>query len=218
MCPTCPSSEMMSEVSTLVEPDSSHVQKKRTRESSASTEKSSNKKAKKTNGKKKVSSTLKELIEELLTDVPVPTAGENLEETSKNGAIPEGPASIFLQLSNRIDNAETKNEDASRGLIHSYFDFGEAIFKRYKELKPEHGKDGSKAIVKKEVRKAIPETKCSDEALRKRTERSKKMYKLFNSIGKEKIARIRSIPPSYVLNITKDETKYVMAEILTHKV
>ena len=64
----------------------------------------------------------------------------------------------------------------------------------------------------------IPETKCSDEALRKRTERSKKMYKLFNSIGKERIARIRSIPPSYVLNITKDETKCVMAEILTHKV
>jgi hypothetical protein len=186
------------------------AQKKRTRESS--TEKSSNKKVKKTGGKK-VSSMLKELIEELLTDVPVPTAEENLEETNENGAIPEGPASIFLQLSNRIDNAETKNEDASRGLIHSYFDFGEAIFKRYKELKPEHGKDGSKAIVKKEVRKAIPETKCSDEALRKRTERSKKMYKLFNTIGKERIARIRSIPPSYVLNITKDETKYVMAEI-----
>jgi hypothetical protein len=56
---------------------------------------------------------LKELIEELLTDVPVPTAEENLEEVSENGAVPEGPASIFLQLSNRIDNAETKNKDTS---------------------------------------------------------------------------------------------------------
>ena len=65
---------------------------------------------------------------------------------------------------------------------------------------------------------AIPETKCSDEALRKKTERSRKMYKLFNTIGKEKIARIRSIPPSYVLNLTIDETKYVMAEVLTQKV
>ena len=52
----------------------------------------------------------------------------------------------------------------------------------------------------------------------KRTEKSEKMYKLFNSIGKEKIARIRSIPPSFILNLTADETKYVMAEILTHKV
>ena len=56
------------------------------------------------------------------------------------------------------------------------------------------------------------------DALRKRTERSEKMYKLFNSIGKEKIARIKSIPPSYVLNLTIDETNYVMAEVLTQKV
>ncbi|RIA96790.1 hypothetical protein C1645_802164 [Glomus cerebriforme] len=190
MCPTCPSSETMSEVSTLVEPDPSDAQKKRTRESSASTEKSSSKKMKKTGGKK-VSSMLKELIEELLTDVPVPIAGENLEEASENST------SIFLQLSERIDHAETKNEQASRGLIFSYFDFGEAVFKRYKELKPKYGKDGSEALVKKEVSEAIPKTKCSDEALRKRTERSGKMYKLFNTI---------------------DETKYVMAEVLTQKV
>ncbi|PKK71562.1 hypothetical protein RhiirC2_744389 [Rhizophagus irregularis] len=39
-------------------------------------------------------------------------------------------------------------------------------------------------MVKKE------KTKCSDEALQKKTERSKKMYKLFNSIGKEKIAQL----------------------------
>ena len=65
---------------------------------------------------------------------------------------------------------------------------------------------------------AIPETKCFDEALRKKSERSEKVYKLFNIIGKEKIARIRSIPPSFILNLIADEIKYVMAEILTHKV
>ena len=200
---------MMSEISTLVKLDLSDAQKKCTRESS--TEKFSNKKAKKTGGKK-ILSMLKEFIKELLTDVPVPTAEENLEEASEN------EASIFLQLSNRIDNAKTKNKDASQGLIYSYFDFGEAIFKRYKELKPEHGKNRSKVIVRKEVRKVIPKTKCSDKVLRKRTERSKKIYKLFSSIGKERIAWIRSILPSYVLNITKNEIKYVMAKILTHKV
>jgi len=60
MCPTCPSSETMSEVSTLVEQGPNDAQKKRSRESSASTEKSSNKKVKKTGGKK-VSSMLKNL-------------------------------------------------------------------------------------------------------------------------------------------------------------
>src|SRR5205823_7886301 len=87
---------------------SSNKGKKRSRESGASTEKSSSKKAKKTSGKK-VSSMLKKLIEELLTDVPVPTAEENLEEASENST------SIFLQLSERIDHAETKNEEARAG-------------------------------------------------------------------------------------------------------
>src|SRR2546421_5744208 len=100
MCPTCPSSETMSEVSTPIEQDLSDVQKKRTRESSASTEKSSSKKAKKTGGKK-VLTMLKKLIDELLTDVPVPTAGENLEEANDNGA---GPGSVFLQLYYKIDS------------------------------------------------------------------------------------------------------------------
>ncbi|GBB96309.1 hypothetical protein RclHR1_27210003 [Rhizophagus clarus] len=183
-------------------------QKKRTRESS--TEKSSNKKAKKTGGKK-VSSMLKKLIEELLTDVVDPRP-ENLEEEAS-----ENETSNFLQLYDKIDSTESKNEDASQGLIYSYFDLGEAVFKRYKELKLEHGKDGSQALVKSEVRKAIPKAKCSDEALRKRMERSEKVYKLFNSIGKEKITQIKTTPPGFILNLTKDEKDYVMAKILKQK-
>src|SRR3954454_15067784 len=84
------------------------TRKKRTRESFASTEKSSSKKAKKTGEKKKVSSTLKQLIEELLADIP--DGGRSLEEIDES-------ASNFLQLSERIDHAETKNKEASRGLI-----------------------------------------------------------------------------------------------------
>ena len=114
---------------------------------------------------------LKKLIEELLTDVPVPTAGKNLEEASENST------SIFLQLPDRIDSAESKNEDASRDLITSYFDFGEALYNRYKELKPTYGKEGARALVKSEVRKEIPETKFSDDALKKRMERAQKMFR-----------------------------------------
>jgi hypothetical protein len=198
----------MPEVVSFANTDPSDAQKKRTRESS--TEKSSNKKAKKTGGKK-VSSMLKKLIEELLTDVVDP-GPENLEEEAS-----ENETSNFLQLYDKIDSAESKNEDASQGLIYSYFDLGEAVFKRYKELKLEHGKDGSQALVKSEVRKAIPEAKCSDEALRKRMERSEKVYKLFNSIGKEKIAQIKTTPPGFILNLTKDEKDYVMAEVLKQK-
>ena len=157
----------------------STAQKKRTRESS--TEKSSSKKAKKSGGKK-VSSTLKQLIEELLTDIPV-VGGISEESSCATDA-----RGIFLQLSDKIDNAETKNEDASRDLISSYFDFGEALFNRYKELNPTYGKEGARALIKNEVRKEISETKFSDDALKKRMERVQKMFRIFNTIGKEKIA------------------------------
>ncbi len=44
------------------------------------------------------------------------------------------------------------------------------------------------------------------------------MYKLFNIIGKEKIAWIRSIPLSYVLNLIIDKTKYIIIEVLIQKI
>ncbi|RIB21551.1 hypothetical protein C2G38_2176286 [Gigaspora rosea] len=171
MCPTCPSSEMISEVVSFANTDLSDAQKKRTRK--LSTEKSSSKKVKKTGGKK-VSSTIKQLIEELLTDIP--DGGRSLEETS----YPTDTGGVFWKLSNRIDSAESKNEDASRDLITSYFYFGEALYNQYKELKPTYGKDGARALVK----------------------------------SKEKIARVKSISPGFILNLTVDDTDYVIAEVL----
>ncbi|GES84606.1 kinase-like domain-containing protein [Rhizophagus clarus] len=50
-------------------------------------------------------------------------------------------------------------------MSENYFDFGKAVFKRYKELNLKHGKDGSQALVKSEIREAVPEAKCSDKTL-----------------------------------------------------
>jgi|SRR5947207_6668339 len=117
-----------------------------------------------------------------------------------------------MRLSDKIDSAESKNEDATRGLISSYFDFGKLLFNRHKELKSIHGKDGSRALVNSEVGKEIPETKFSNDALRERMERARKTHRLFNTIGKEKIARISSIPPSFILNLTQ------VCKYLIHKI
>ncbi|CAG8635436.1 13641_t:CDS:2, partial [Ambispora gerdemannii] len=59
----------------------------------------------------------------------------------------------------------------------SYFVFGEVVYNHYKE----------QALVKAEVRKQIPE-EVSDVALRKSTERARKMYKLFSTIDPETTA------------------------------
>ena len=129
--------------------------------------------------------------------------------------IPERQAEwIFLYLSNMIEQAETKNEDAMRNVINRYFDFGEALYLWYKELKSSYGKDGAKALVEEEVRKQILETKFSDEALRRRRGRAEKVYKLFNSIGKTKIERIRSFPARSILNLSDNNVNRVIAEVL----
>ena len=212
LCPICPSTDMEPEEMEIDDDDmvtdaqeSSSTQKKRTRKST--TEKSSSKK-KKTTNKDDVSTMLKKLIEELLTNIP-DSGGEeaNAPDVSSN-------TGKFLYLSDMIDQAETKNEDATRNVINRYFDFGEALYLRYKELKPSGGKDGAKALVKEEVRKQIPETKFSDDALRKRMERAGKVYKLFNSIGRTKIARIRSFPARSILNLSDSNVDRVLAGVL----
>ncbi|RGB27518.1 hypothetical protein C1646_718396, partial [Rhizophagus diaphanus] len=104
LCPIYPSTDIeIDNIETPAEPNT--VQKKHTRVSSTFTKKSSSKKAKKTD-KKKVSSMLKKFIKELLADTLISTIGENLEEVNKSAT------SIFLQLSDKIDNAKTKNKSA----------------------------------------------------------------------------------------------------------
>lgn len=139
-------------------------------ESNSTHDKSSSKKAKIT---KDESSILKKLIKDLTADVP--GTCKNLENTNTD-------ATSFLHLSDNIDLAEFKNEDATRNVISRYFDFGEALYKRYKELKSANGKIKATAMVRVEVRNEIPESKLSDDALRKRRERAEKVYKLFMGV------------------------------------
>jgi hypothetical protein len=99
-------------------------------------------------------------------------------------------------------------------VINQYFNFGEALYLRYKELKPSYAKDGANALVIEEVRKQISETKFSDEALRRRRGRAEKVYKLFNSISKTKIERIRFFPMRFILNLSDNNVNHIIAEVL----
>ncbi|CAG8855475.1 34322_t:CDS:2, partial [Gigaspora margarita] len=78
---------------------------------------------------------------ELLIDNPI--VGRSLEETDHTA----DTGGIFLKLSDRINSAESKNENASHG---------------------------ARALVKSKVGKEIPEAKFSDDALKKRMERARK--------------------------------------------
>src|ERR1043166_136413 len=107
-----------------------------------------------------------------------------------------------------IDRAETKNRDATRNVINRYFDFGEALYLRYKELKPSYGKDGADALVKEEVRKQIPETKFSDDALRKRRERSINNQLILENEARPQQPKYLEYPKSLVYSMKKCRYKY----------
>jgi hypothetical protein len=55
-----------------------------------------------------------------------------------------------------IDQAETKNEDATRNVINRYFDFGEALYLRYKELKPSYVRTELMLLLKKKLGNKFP--------------------------------------------------------------
>lgn len=125
-------------------------------------------------------SILKKLIDKLLTNIYVPTARKNLKKANDNRI------SIFLQLFNKIDNTKTKNVDVSQSLIYSYFNFGNAVFKWYKELKLVYRKNGVWTLVNSEIKEEISEMKYSNDTLQKRMEKDQKMYRILMLLVKKK--------------------------------
>ncbi|PKK63298.1 hypothetical protein RhiirC2_717073 [Rhizophagus irregularis] len=120
LCPICPSTDIEIDDDDMVADaqELSTAQKKCIQKST--TEKSSSKK-RKTSNKDDVSTVLKKLIKELLT----PDSGKVLGESNVSDALPN--TGKFLYLSDMIDQAEIKNEDATLNVINQYFDFGKAL-------------------------------------------------------------------------------------------
>ncbi|CAG8604353.1 5491_t:CDS:2, partial [Diversispora eburnea] len=185
-------------------------------ETSTMVDKSPSKKAKKevkpVDREKSVN--LKKLIDELLSKYH-PTQIVEIAEVN----VPGGDSTNFLYFFRKIDYAESKNEVTNRDVISSYFDLGDALYKRYKEYKKDNGKEASNALVFDDVRNQISEV--SDGALRKRMERARKIYKLFTTIvngdeklAKQKIALIRSFSLRSITNLNQGDIDFVIVKCL----
>ncbi|CAJ0769441.1 14982_t:CDS:2, partial [Entrophospora sp. SA101] len=150
---------------------------------------------------------------------------ENIRETITKCPVAEegvsgGDANNYLYFFNKIDFAESKNIITNQEVIGSYFDFGGVLYKRYKDLKKDNGKEASNALVFEEVRKQIPK-EVTDVALRKRMERVRKIYKLFTAIvngneklAKDKIALIRSFSANSLSKLSQSDIDFVIVKIL----
>jgi len=201
---------------------SSTTQKKRSREdsnksyeaplSSAST---SGKKTKKT--KKPVdrnqSPTLQRLIRELTTTDPGDEEILQTEPASESN----NDSNIFLNLYNKIVAGEDQLKKTTQDVLRHYFDFAEAMKKRYDHYRLNHEDLASQSLVEDDVQKQLPKD-ISEEALRKRIERAQKVYGLFSSInvdmGRAMIGRIKTFSLSSITALSKEDIKYVIVKVL----
>ncbi|CAG8552649.1 507_t:CDS:2, partial [Cetraspora pellucida] len=165
---------------------------------------------------KKESHILKDLIKELSSKDPIKT----IAQTESASELSTSPI-IFLDLYIKIVNAEDQNKKTNQEIIRYYYDFGKALKDRLNYYKTLHPKQTAKMLVNDEVRNQLSQ-KVTETTLRKNTEKARKIYKLFNSIGGndnmiEQLIQRVSISASTISKLSKDNIEHIVVAVIKNK-
>ncbi|CAG8729538.1 43_t:CDS:1, partial [Ambispora leptoticha] len=119
---------------------------------------------------------------------------------------------LYEKLCDAIILADCKTQEA----IACYCLFGKALIQRRNEIASEKQVDPESntvsRILNKEVKLQLP-ADTSDSLLRNRIEKAKKLYKLFDAIGMDKIYRIHSFSADSISKLTKKEIQYIIDNV-----
>jgi len=164
---------------------------------------------------KEDSPTLQRLIKELTTPTQKTSSSNTIILQSDVSEIDKDSVN-FRELYYKITNAEDNNQKITHDLIYCHYDFGKGIklwFDHYRKICSE---DASNAKVNDKIREQISaEDKLTETNLRKRKERAKKIFRLFNNIGgKEIIGRIKTFNATTILNLSQDDVDYLISKSL----
>ena len=125
---------------------------------------------------------------------------------------------IFFDLYFKITNAEERNEKARHELIIAYYHYEEELEKRlvhYREGYEEH--EALKKLYD-EVKDQLPK-EVTKNAIRKKSNRARKVYDLFFRITNDKIQRmvfiqrIKSFSATSISNLSDDNIRYVASQV-----
>ncbi|CAJ0645992.1 4490_t:CDS:2 [Entrophospora sp. SA101] len=148
------------------------------------------------------------------------TTSADKPSNKKTKAVKREDSSNLKKLINELSSTENSpqvtgiiEEITNREVINTYFDFGEALKKRRTELKKNNSGSASSAILNRELHSQIPTT-ITKEALHKRTKKARKIYKLFDAIGREKINQVRTFTASSISRLTTDDIDCVIVKVL----
>jgi hypothetical protein len=178
---------------------------KHIRDSSVSSDSSeiSNKKTKKSKNSM--------FIQELSNDNPVqPFVNQPTEIIQEKE---EKEENIFFNLNIKITNAETRYNVTNQEVIKNYYLFGKALLERLNLYKENYMEHEAQKKVNEEVRQQLPNN-VTEDTLRKRKEKARKVYNLFNRIGEDKIMRVRTITASEILKLRWNDIEYIVSKIL----
>ena len=201
-------------VETQPEIQSSSKGKKRANEA---TDSSSSKKSKK-KIKEDDSIVLKRLIRELSSDTTRLSVIKEKKGLYRESAREVKGDRTFFELYLKISNAEERNENARHELIIAYFHFGEELEKRlahYRKTDKDH--EATKKVYN-EVKDQLPK-EVTNNALRKKSDRAKKLYDLFFRISNDKIQRmtliqrIKTFSATSISNLSDGNIKYVATQV-----
>ncbi|CAG8494043.1 5453_t:CDS:1 [Scutellospora calospora] len=163
---------------------------------------------------KKEPPNLKKLIDELSTKDPNSAKNNIFTQsvvipTTENDSDPVN----FLNLYKELISAEDDNRKSNQEVIKRYYNFGLNLMKRVEYYKKSHKKQVAKILVNDEVRNQIFK-EVSDDTLRKKTERARKIYKLFDTIGENKMVRVRSFTALTISKLSKENINHVILSII----
>ncbi|CAG8729821.1 6315_t:CDS:2, partial [Funneliformis mosseae] len=119
----------------------------------------------------------------------------------------------FSLLYKKLLDAEDFADRAVQEAIICYCQFGKALIQRRSEIASEKQVDlksnAVSRILNMEVRAQLP-VDTSDALLWKRIEQAKKLWKLFDVIGMDKIYRIHSFSVSSISKMTYEDIQYII--------
>ncbi|CAG8480277.1 19200_t:CDS:2 [Racocetra fulgida] len=125
----------------------------------------------------------------------------------------QADSSSFAHLYEKLRDAEDFADRAVQEAIICYCQFGKALIQRRGEIASERQVDPESNAVSRvlnmEVRAQLP-ADTSDALLWKRIEQAKKLWKLFDAIGMDKIYRIHSFSVSSISKMTNKEIQYII--------
>ena len=161
---------------------------------------------------------LKRLIQELSSDTTRISVIKEKKGLHRESVREVEGSRTFFELYLKISNAEERSENARHDLILAYCSFGEELEKRlalYRKTDEDH--EATRKVYN-EVKEQLP-NEVTKNAIRKKSDRARKLYGLFFRINDDKFQRmtftqrIKTFSATPISNLSDNNIKYVATQV-----